>query len=314
MLVVDEGVNATHRSSTAGLTKNGSGFLQFIKSNHWQVFSVPPNLKETSRRAREEDRTFLYPQHNVPPTHGHKSFRASMSCISTPASPHCITARLLSIYLGWILHRHQGYLTSKPCQDTVSFTAAVWEKRLKGRKLKGGEETSGRLNITFGGVRQRATKRRNWKSEAMERVGGGALQQCCKGYSLSLIGWFAIRKLRDEDKLALYNDRGQDGPRMLYKESQEVFPETEVCIWAKAQIANSHHPFGCSSFTVNSIPAFTVECQPGSVMHNELAACVAVTNRGLRGWPLQVSEASATWSERSMCISVNVGLLSQTSD
>ena len=67
----------------------------------------------------------------------------------------------------------------------------------------------------------------------MEGVGGGALQQCCKGWSLSLIGCFAIRKLRDEDKLALYNDQDQDGPGMLYKESQEVFPETEVWMWAK---------------------------------------------------------------------------------
>lgn len=77
----------------------------------------------------------------------------------------------------------------------------------------------------FGGVKQRDGE---WRSEAMEGVGGGALQQCCKGWSLSLIGCFAIRKLGDEDKLSLYNDQAQDGPGRLYTESQEVFLETEV--------------------------------------------------------------------------------------
>lgn len=91
------------------------------------------------------------------------------------------------------------------------------------RRGRGGE-TSERLHLMFGGVRQR-----NGKSQASEGVGGGALQQCCKGESLSLIGCFAIRKLRDEDKLALYNDQAQNGLGMLYKESQEVFLETVVC-------------------------------------------------------------------------------------
>lgn len=61
-----------------------------------------------------------------------------MSCISAPSTPHCITAQLLSIYLGSILHRHQGYLTSKPRQDSVSFTAA--EKAENERKLQGGKD------------------------------------------------------------------------------------------------------------------------------------------------------------------------------
>lgn len=48
------------------------------------------------------------------------------------------------------------------------------------RRGRGGE-TSERLNLMFGGVRQRDSKGRNWKSQATEGVGGGALQQCCKG-------------------------------------------------------------------------------------------------------------------------------------
>ncbi len=131
---------------------------------------------------------------------------------------------------------------------------------------------------------------RQWRDR-----GGVHCSSCCKGWSLSLIGCFAIRKLRDEDKLALYNDHGQDGLGMLYKESQEVFLKTEVCIWAKAQIANSHHPFGCSSLPANSIPAFTAECQPGSVMHNELAACVAVTNRRLKDGHCEYSFCRLEW-------------------
>lgn len=98
------------------------------KTNHLQVIECKPNSLNL-QRTREEDRTHLYPQHNVPTTHWHKSFSASMSCNSTSATPHCITAQVLSIYLGWILHRHQGYLTSKPCQDTVSYCTTMWKKK-----------------------------------------------------------------------------------------------------------------------------------------------------------------------------------------
>lgn len=46
----------------------------------------------------------------------------------------------------------------------------------------------------------------------------------CSSAARALIGCFAIRKLRDEGNLALYNDQAHGGPGMLYKESREVFP------------------------------------------------------------------------------------------
>ena len=59
-------------------------------------------------------------------------------------------------------------------------------------------------------------RQRDGKSQAVEGVAGGALQQRCQSCTLSLIGCFAIRTLRDEDELASYR------PGMLYKVSQEV--------------------------------------------------------------------------------------------
>lgn len=117
----------------------------------------------------------------------------------------------------------------------------------------------------------------------MEGVGGGggALQWCCKGSCLSLIGCFAIRKLGDEDKLALYNNQAQDGPGMLCTASQEAFLKTEVRMWAKAQIANSHQRLAVAAVAaVNSFQASTVERRPDSrrKKNNELSAFVAVTN------------------------------------
>lgn len=64
-------------------------------------------------------------------------------------------------------------------------------------------------------------RQRDSKSQAVEGVGGGALQQRCKSCSLSLIGCFAVRMLRGEDEFASYR------LGMLYKVSQEVFLETD---------------------------------------------------------------------------------------
>lgn len=112
--------------------------------------------------------------------------------------------------------------------------------------------------------------------------GGGALQWCCKGSCLSLIGCFAIRKLGGEDKLALYNNQAQDGPGMLCTASQEAFLKTEARMWAKAQIANSHRHLAVAAVAVNSFQASTVERRPDSQrkkkQNNELSAFVAVTN------------------------------------
>lgn len=141
----------------------------------------------------------LYPKHNVTPTRRHKSFSTSMSCIFTSATPYCITARLLSSDLGWILCRRRGCVTSTPCQDAVSSDATQCRKRQ--RKGERGE-------IKFMlGERDRKIANGERVRQWMEWV-GGALQQSCTAYrAYRLIGCTAIRKLEDEDKLALYNNQ-----------------------------------------------------------------------------------------------------------
>lgn len=85
---------------------------------------------------------------------------------------------------------------------------------------------------------------------------------------------------------------------MLYKESQAVFLETKKSFYLSLHVSKGTDrkltPPLCF-FTVNSIPAFTVECQAGSVMYNELAACVAVTQEvKIERWLLPDSVSSAT--------------------
>lgn len=70
--------------------------------------------------------------------------------------------------------------------------------------------------------------RRKRRGGLQKERSGGALQKSCKVWSLSLISCFAIKKLSNEDKLALYNDQAHEGLGRLYDESQEVFLETET--------------------------------------------------------------------------------------
>ena len=101
------------------------------------------------------------------------------------------------------------------------YCTTMWEKRLKERKLQGGKEEKKPVKDEMqclgewdrgivSGEAERVRQSREWVGVHCRRAA-------------SLIGCFAIRKLRDESKLALYSDPAQDGPGMLYKESQEVF-------------------------------------------------------------------------------------------
>lgn len=101
---------------------------------------MQPKYSETCRGVKEEDRPHLYSQHNVAPTHRHKSFSIGMSRVSTRASPHCITAPALSIeHLSWLNTPQTSEILdlSKPCQDTFKKGK---KKRLKERKLQEEEE------------------------------------------------------------------------------------------------------------------------------------------------------------------------------
>lgn len=81
-----------------------------------------------------------------------------------------------------------------------------------------------------------SVRQRDIKSQAVEGVGGGALQQRCKSCSLSLIGCFAIRVLREEDELARYR-LGR-----LYKVSQEVFLEAGGGVQTTCLTVNASQP------------------------------------------------------------------------
>lgn len=65
-------------------------------------------------------------------------------------------------------------------------TARLWalpQHYIKEKKGATGGGTREQINMIFGSVKQR-----NSKSQAVEGVGGGALQQGCASCSLSLIG------------------------------------------------------------------------------------------------------------------------------
>lgn len=167
-------------------------------------------MTQSTCRGTEGVRTHFFSRNIKPPTQRYESFSASMPRSSSPATPHCITAQALSICLGSILSGHQGCLTSEPCPG--SCTARL--KRRRGLWAGGGrgERSREQLNVIFGSRRHRDSK-----SQAVEGVGGGALQQRCRSCGSALIGCFAIR---DEGQVAPLcglemRHRGEPGGRLL---------------------------------------------------------------------------------------------------
>ncbi len=157
---------------------------QLKESNHWQVIQGNPTFSKPAEEP--ERRTGHISIHSImchPPTGINL---LELACPAFLLQLH-LTASLLDYWASILAEYSTDIKDTWPLSHAKTLSALLHhnarEKTEREGTTKRGRrgETSERLNIMFGGVRRRDSKWRNWKSEAMEGVGGGALQQCCKG-------------------------------------------------------------------------------------------------------------------------------------
>lgn len=203
-----------------------------------------------------------------------------MSCVSTLATPHCITAQPLSISLCWILHRHQGYLTSKATQRQSASLHhkcgrinCEWHRNYRATQA----ESSASWSLMFGGRRQSEKK---GESGAKEGWGGGCTAAKRQGPKLIFNWLLRYQKAEQWGQISFVQ---WPKSKALWKKRVRRFSCTQNRFHLRLHVRKKpRSQTHTTRFTVNSIPPITPECQPATLMYNESAACVAGT-----GWRLR---------------------------